>query len=155
LTGAAPVHTSSSASPEAVPPLAGVSTNCSLAAVTGAVAPKLVQAAGSSVRLSSCSPAMVSKLPAAVSACTVRRYGAGPNTFTPATGCGASNVACTEDWAKATCCVVVSRSKRSGALAASCARTSGGSDDEERTVSENGVAFEPSGSTCPVGTTAA
>src|SRR5919198_2822280 len=73
----------------------------------------------------------------------------------PRTVCAASNVACTDETAYATCCVVVSRSKRYGALAASCAWTSGGSVDEEKTVSETGVAFEPSAKICPFGTTAA
>jgi len=71
------------------------------------------------------------------------------------TSCADWKVACTDDSANATCSLVVSRSNSSRALAASCAWTSGGSDDEEKTVSEKGVALEPAGSVEPLGTTEA
>ena len=154
VTGAAVVQISTSFRPLALPPVAGVSVKRIFPVVTGAAALNVFQAAGSAVRFRFSRPAMLWKLPPA-SALTLSRYGAGPKILIALTLRGDSNAACTEETPKATCCVVVSRSNRSGALAASCAWTSGGRLGEENTVSANGVAFEPAGSVCPVGKTEA
>src|SRR5207253_1394269 len=114
-------------------PVVGVSVSSTLPVVAGTTALNVLQPLGSVARFRPSRPAIVWKLPPA-SAFTVSRYGAGPYTLIALTACGDSKLACTEETSKATCWVVVSRSNRFGALAASCACTSGGRLAEEKTA---------------------